>query len=298
MRALTGIAWLAPVPALVTGVVLMRQHGVGSVTWAQQLIAGLTLSIVSIAFALVPRKISGPKPRVTLGVGVGALLLLAATLLQPDVDGVRRWIALGPLQLHAAFIAIPILIIALGIASDHAASRPNWLLVVAVGIAGGVLVLQPDASQSIAFAAAVAVLLFKRKPGPADWIARAIVVGGALLAFSRPDPLKAVPHVEGIVGLAASTGAGWLIAAVLALLFLPLPFAAAFAQRRGNHRVSLALAAYFALVIIASFVAPFPVPILGYGLSPVLGYFASLGWLVRSSTRASRKLRLRISRGN
>ncbi len=273
---------LAPIPALVVGVLVMRRSGVNPAIWGQQLAAGLTLIIICIGLRIVTRTASRSWPWAWAIVGSAGLLLLISTLFHPGVDGVRRWVSLGPLQLHAAFVAIPVLIIVIsGIARRDLVRGATWIVPCAVATAAGVLVLQPDASQATAFAVAVALVVLQRRPAyRSDWVAVGIVIGCAMLALSRPDPLEAVPHVEGIVSLAANAGAAWLIAAVLALALLPVPFIGDAARRRERGRASLALAAYFAIVCIASLLAPYPVPILGFGLSPILGYFAALGWVI------------------
>jgi hypothetical protein len=144
-----------------------------------------------------------------------------------------------------------------------------------------VLLLQPDASQATAFALALAVVLLHRgPPQTSEWIALAIVAVCAMLAWFRPDPLAPVPHVEGIVSLAASFGTVWWIASLLALVLLPLPFILVARRRLELRAEALALAAYFGTACVAPFVGAFPVPILGYGLSPILGYFGALGWII------------------
>jgi cell division protein FtsW (lipid II flippase) len=205
--------------------------------------------------------------------------MLAFTLLNPGADSVRRWVSLGPVQLHAGFVALPVLIILTSAIARSENSRAPWIAGVSIMIAAAVLVFQPDASQAIAFATAVLVVLVQRRlPSRIDWIAAAVCVGASALALSRPDPLEAVPYVEGIVRLAARSGAAWLAAASVALMLLPLPFVVHSMKHRDHHE-GLGLAAYFVTVCIAPFVAPFPVPILGYGVSPLLGYLVALGWI-------------------
>jgi hypothetical protein len=48
--------------------------------------------------------------------------------------------------------------------------------------------------------------------------------------------------------------------------------------RQGFHNRSLLLAfgVYFFVCIAATFIGNFPVPVLGYGLSPTLGYVSAL----------------------
>jgi cell division protein FtsW (lipid II flippase) len=260
----------------------MQRSGAKPTIWGQQLAAGLVLMILCTAMtvALRPTRRSGSRAWAIVG-GV-ALLLLTVTLADPGVEGVRRWVSLGPLQLHAAFVALPALLIVLGaIVRRESVVSATWLFPCVAGTAAGVLVLQPDASQASAFAAAVAVLLFQRgRVYVSDWVAGGIVVGAALLAWSRTGPLDPVPYVEGIVGLAASLGAGWLITSVLALALLPLPFIAEALRRREQRPECFSLAAYFGIVCVTPFAGEYPVPVLGYGLSPILGYFAALGWII------------------
>jgi len=278
---------LAPLPALGIGVLVMQRSGVNPTIWGQQLASGLVLITLcaGMRVALRPTWRSGSWAWAI--VGGAALLLLTATVAHPGVEGVRRWVSLGPLQLHAAFVALPALLIVLcAVVRRESVGSATWLFPCAAGTAAGVLVLQPDASQASAFAVAVAVVLLQRgRAYMSDWAAGGIVVGSALLAWSRPDPLEAVPHVEGIVGLAATLGAEWLIASALALALLPLPFISVAVRRREQRPEGFSLAAYFGIVCVTPFVGPYPVPVLGYGLSPILGYFAALGWIILSDRK-------------
>ena len=85
-----------------------------------------------------------------------------------------------------------------------------------------------------------------------------------------------------LAGLAASLGAVWLAASLLTLVLLPMPFLAGAVSGGERGSESLALAAYLAVVCGAPFVGSFPVPLLGFGLSPILGYTLAIGWLIRA----------------
>ncbi|HEX7239993.1 MAG TPA: hypothetical protein VF263_06980, partial [Longimicrobiaceae bacterium] len=142
-----------------------------------------------------------------------------------------------------------------------------------------VLFAQPDAAQATAFAAAAAVLLLPRT-GEARLAIRLVpLLALAGASWLRSDPLLEVPHVEGIVGLAAELGTGWGAAALASLLLLPVPFFTA--RRDADDRLPLALGAYLSVTLLAAAVGSFPVPVLGYGASPVLGYLAAVGLLQR-----------------
>jgi cell division protein FtsW (lipid II flippase) len=270
---------LAPLPALVVGVLIMRMSDVPAVVWGQNLAAWVVGALLCLWFA---------RPRATPSRGTGFTVVavltvaaLAATLLAPGVDGVHRWLPLGPVRLHAAAVLLPPLLVAL-----HGLARVRgwWIsTLVALGVAA-ILLLQPDAAQATAFAAAALVVLL---PGAgrdplrlAGMLALPVLAG---LSWLRRDPLGPVPYVEEIVDLAAGLGAVWAVAAVVSLLVLPLPFL--LAGRGGARPAGLALGAYVALTVLAAFVGVFPVPVLGYGVSPILGYFAGVALLLRTASR-------------
>ena len=108
-----------------------------------------------------------------------------------------------------------------------------------------------------------------------------ILAAAAGFTWMRRDPLAPVPHVEQVVGLAADLGAGWAVAAVAALLLLPVPFF--LAGRSTGSRAGTALGTYLVITLLAPFVGTFPVPVMGYGMSPIIGYLAGLGVLLRSA---------------
>jgi hypothetical protein len=64
------------------------------------------------------------------------------------------------------------------------------------------------------------------------------------------------------------------------MLLLPVPFFVARGQ--GDGRLGLALGTYVAVTILAPALGYFPVPVLGQGASPIIGYFVAIGLLRRS----------------
>ncbi len=144
------------------------------------------------------------------------LALLGATLLSPGTEGVHRWVPLGPLRLHAGALLLPPLLVVLGGA--------RWVVsVVAAFTALLVLLLQPDAAQAGSFCAGwIAPALARRGRGAPGVMLASLAIAGASLI--RSDPLGPVPHVEGILGLAAAEGPWWAGGGLLALALLPLSF--------------------------------------------------------------------------
>jgi hypothetical protein len=262
---------LAPQFALLTGVLLMRRHGVPAALWMLNLGAGVMLTLLCATLLL-------PKPRTWprgswAAVAAAAFLLLAATFGDAGIDGVHRWIRVGPLYLHAGAIAVPALIVALNEAVDWSMS----LLSVAVML---LLTLQPDAAQATAFGIALLVMILRRRRSMITVATGIITFACVVAVWKRPDPLAAVPHVEGIVGLAAQSGLPWLIAALASLILLPAPFVVAGWRRTAPESAAAALFVYFVMLCVSPALGAFPVPLLGFGLSPILGYFIALAWLV------------------
>jgi cell division protein FtsW (lipid II flippase) len=280
--------FLAPVPALVAGVLVMRMSNVPPSLWGQNVAVWAVGTVLGVALAR-PRT-SAARPVWADAAAVLTLLALGATLLAPGADGVHRWLPLGPVRLHAAAVLLPVLIVALDALSQ---ARGWWTSALVAGVATLVLFLQPDAAQATAFGAAAVLLLAARAEGRAVRLgALGVVAALAALTWTRRDPLAPVPHVEEIVGLAAGLGTGWAVVAVVSLLLLPVPF---FAVGRGGARiVGIALGAYVAITAAAPFFGSFPVPVMGYGMSAIIGYLAGLGVFLRAagnpgaSTPASR----------
>lgn len=268
---------LAPVPALVVGVLVMRMSDVPAAVWGQNVAAWGVGTLLCLGLWRARR--SSGQGRWCDFAAVLTLAALAATLLAPSVEGVHRWVALGPVRLHAAAVLLPLLLVAMQGLSQ---ARGWWAsAMVALGVAL-VLLLQPDAAQATAFAAGCLVLLLPtagRDPARLACVLVLAVLAG--LTWLQRDPLAPVPHVEGIVGLAAGLGAGWAVAAVVSLLVLPLPFF--HAARGARTHAGLALGAYVTITLVAPFQGNFPVPVMGYGVSPILGYLVGFGILMHAA---------------
>jgi len=269
---------LASVPALALGVLVMQASDVPVALWGQNIAAWAAGALLCLgAWRARDSLRSSMWADLTALLTLGALV---APLLAPGMEGVHRWVRFGPVRLHTAALLLPLLLIAL----ERLARVRGWwvasLLAVSVVVA---LFLQPDAAQATAFAGASGILLF---PGVGRSVPRRIallslpVIAG--LSWLRKDPLLPVPHVEGIVGLAGNLWLGWAVAAIVSLLLLPVPF---FLAGRGvGGRKGLALGAYVGITCLAAFVGNFPVPVMGYGVSPIIGYLVGMGTFLRTAS--------------
>ncbi|MCY1019317.1 hypothetical protein [Pyxidicoccus sp. MSG2] len=253
--------------AVLVGCLVAAAHAVPAVLWARNAGAWIVGALLATVLA---RTATQRAARVILPLAVAAI---AATLLSSGLSGVHRWIGFGPVRLNAAELLLPMTLVAwAGVAVGR---RPLWLSVPVLAI---ILALQPDASQAVALAgAAIAVLLAHPLPHSFRFMAAVIPVAAAVMAVFRPDPLQPVPEVEGIIGLALETSPALALLALVTLAGAVLsPLAAAGVSRAA----ALGLTVYLALCALAPWMGAFPVPLVGMGVSPILGAWCGIGLLV------------------
>jgi cell division protein FtsW (lipid II flippase) len=267
-------AWmlLAPLPATVVGAAVASVHGVSNGVFLPNVAAILVGAVGAIG--LVSSR-SEVESRAARWLPVVAFLVIAATLVMVDLDGVRRWLLLGPLRLNASAALLPWVF--LGMISPEPRDRTRAVVIAcAVQL---VHLAQPDAAQATALAAGVLPLLVggtvvKRRIGIPI---AALLVGLAAAAWTRPDTLPAVDHVERILVLAAESGTWWSVAAGVATFGLLAPAMIAMRQREAvTSQLGAGLTLYACATIGATFYGSYPVPVLGAGAGPVLGWYAMI----------------------
>ncbi|HET7461293.1 MAG TPA: hypothetical protein VFJ82_08585 [Longimicrobium sp.] len=263
-RFLAGFALLS-LAAVSAGCAVAAANGVPAGSWARNLAAW---GVGAVAAWLTARRISRLSAFLLI-----APAALAATLLNPGQDGVHRWVDVGPVHMNVAALLLPAAVVALAALADR---RWSW---VAAAAMLGLLVWQPDASQAAALGAGMIVVLASLR---APALVRAGGAAATLLAVAaacvRPDPLAPVPEVEGIVALAwawSPVAAAVAVALLAATALFPLRLAG-----RGRPSApALALAACCAVQALAPAFGAFPVPLVGIGMSPVLGFWLGAGAL-------------------
>lgn len=260
----------APLAALFLGVAAMSHLGVGTVARVSNIAAAVIGLLLCAASRYLPERTAPALPLVAAILGIGTLLL---TFLAAGVMGVHRWLPIGGFRLHAGAVIAPILIVLIA-----ALARRQSIAATAIAVVSTtVLALQPDAAQATSMAVAAAIILTRELRQRAHVLtALTLLLGASVLSFVKVDPLPPVPHVEGIFEAVASMGAAWALGGALSLLLLPLPFFVLWASSRNS--VPLALGAYIGLTVLAPAWGTFPVPVMGYGVSPILGYFLALAF--------------------
>ncbi|ADG09193.1 FtsW/RodA/SpoVE family cell cycle protein [Caulobacter segnis] len=206
-------------------------------------------------------------------------LALVLTLMNGvSLEGARRWLALGPIQLHTASIVLPFAAWAFAKGFDDRRVAPI------AGLVALLLLYQHDAASSLAFALALAAATLVERPRQlTPW---ACVIVAALLAYAawvEPDTLPAVPYVEGLfVSTMAANPVLGFVAGVL-MISLPAPFLAVASARPERRAEALALAALWTGWIAGNLFGNYPAPVLGYGAAPILAWGLSLGLVLGDS---------------
>jgi hypothetical protein len=254
------------------GALVCAMSGVSAGLWGRNLGAWVVGALVAIALG----SSAGPRaPHVAVAL---AILGLCASLFDPGLEGVHRWLQVGTVRVNAGMLLSPSLVVATAVL----AARAWWGWLPAM-LALVVFAMQPDASQATALALAVCALVAVRRT---DRLAvrgavTVAAIGIAGWSWTRPDPLTPVPEVEEVIQLAArrslalATAGGLLLAALAATPLL---------ATRGRPSAVLAAAGLALSALLAGWVAApalgaFPTPLIGVGLSPVLGAWFGIGLL-------------------
>ncbi len=267
------LLWAAA-PALVLSVWLLH------IAEAPRSMQTLQVVVASVAAAVFVLLVS--RRRVTLpGNTQWSALALAVSLLIPLLadarEGPARWLVLGSVRLYVAPIVLPLALLLLG-----APLRAPAIYAASVAMVATALVLQPDAAQMSAFALAMLVVLAtSRAHLLLRWALVAVLLCGTVVVWRTPDPLAPVRYVEGVFTLAADISTLALLAAVIAAA---LPVAAfVWVARVTRSSGTFAVAVYYASLFALSPLQVTPVPLLGFGAGPILGYFLVAGAISRAS---------------
>ena len=267
---------LIAVPAVAASMAVLTFGTVGRSTWIIQVLA----ICLACALALVGVQLSRrTNSRSLAGLIIVFTLLGIAFPLLADAPGPERWVSLGPINLYMAPALFPSFLVACSVWIAQGGRSQHFAFIAIVG-ASVLLAAQPDASQALALLAASAVAV-ARSPSrsPVSIVALAFAALATGWAFSQPDPLQPLPHVEGVFALALghSLFAGALVIASAAALVLGLHV-----NSSGGRTWLSVVAVYYAVLFACSVAGLTPAPLIGYGAGPLLGFglmVAAASWL-------------------
>ncbi|MCL6261455.1 hypothetical protein M3O96_20315 [Aquiflexum sp. TKW24L] len=263
----TQFLFLSILPALLFGTYTMAYFDIPRSLWMMNLGFGLTgIALGFFRFRPVFKKVN-PYPIILV-----SMLLLLLTFLDEGYRDVHRWVSIGKFNLNIGLMVSPLILIQI-----H--KMENQIMGILVSLLTIIIFLfQPDASLVTAFSVAAAMLLFKKNiSNTTKGLILISTIGASVLAWFRLESLPAVSYVEGILSLAWEIGGFFGLCSVLSLMLLPLPFFI-FASKE-NKTMAYSLGLYFSLILLATVFGNFPVMVMGYGISPIIGYFIGLIWL-------------------
>lgn len=272
------VPYWSAMPAIATSLWLMHIAGVPR--------TALGLQVLATAFAALVLLILRRRPVRCRPEWLAFVLALClfAPLLAGTPDSPQRWIFLGGIRLYVAPIVLPATLLLL----EGALARAPALYASSVIAAALALVLQPDASQASAFALGLLAFLVPGSRIAFHAALLAVALACAAAAWHLPDPLSPVRHVEGIFGLAAELSPITLAAAMASAGLLC--GALAWRAWRSRSPGTWAVAIYYAALFVQAPLQVTPVPLLGFGAGPILGYFLVAG-MVSGRDQAAEKAR-------
>jgi hypothetical protein len=227
---------------------------------------GIALQWVFFRFRPVFKKVN-PFPIILI-----SMVLLLLTFWDDGYKDVHRWVSFGTFKVNIGLIVSPVILIQI----HKMENRIMALLVSLLSVL--VFLFQPDASLVTAFsAAAVMLLIRKNSSNITKGLILIAAIGASVFAWYNLDSLPAVSYVEDILSLAWKISWVFGICSVLSLVLLPLPFFVL--SSKENRTMAYSLGLYFSLILLATLFGNFPVMVMGYGISPISGYFIGMVWL-------------------
>lgn len=175
------LALLAPLPATAVGAAVASQHGIAISAFVPNVIA-----VVLGAIGAIARISSKPEGGrwAARWLPLVSFFVIAATLATPGLEGIHRWLSLGPLRSNASTALLPWLF--LGMISPEPRARTR-----AVGLACGVQLVhfaQPDAAQATVLTAGALPLLC------GDAVGEALTSLTPAAAAPPSSPTPPTPH--------------------------------------------------------------------------------------------------------
>ncbi|MBW1299010.1 hypothetical protein [Aquimarina litoralis] len=266
-------------PAIILGVLTMYFNDVSSIIWLQNLTIFLIVGICSCGI-LIWNKF--PKVNNTLVI-VFSIILLLLTFIDSGVSDVHRYLSIGPVNLNIGSIVLPILLIQL----EKMLQNKNWWFIAFIALTIiAILFFQPDASKVTAFSIASIFLLSKYITKHIQYTTLSVPILASVLAWVFIDNLPPVDYVEEILSMANNINTLLYMFAVISIILLPIPFF--LFKTESNKLIATSLGIYFTIVLISTIFGNFPVPLLGYGLSPIIGYSIAITWLVKNAVLAKK----------
>lgn len=269
------IPFITMLPAIIIGAVAMKLNNIPTSIYIQNILCFVILGVVYLC-KKVSTKFIKQNPLVFI---IISIVVLVFTFISSGLEGVHRWVSVGPIQLYISVIVVPIIIINLWSLLQEGKIMIAMISIMCVSV---ILTLQPDASIMTAFSVSSIILTWNKIKNFFRFLITVFLGGLTVVTWIFLDELEPVAYVEGIFKLVIDMGIIGLILGVISLAVLIIPFLI-FPPKK-NKIVSICFGIYFIIILISNVFGNFPVPLMGYGISPIIGYFISIAWFTKTKS--------------
>nr|WP_243425659.1 cell division protein [Clostridium paridis] len=254
----------------------MYNNKVPILIWAQNIACFIIATLIS--YFVISNKFKKRSNRFYSISIIISMLLIILTYMGQSINGVHRWVSIGFIKFNVSMMVLPLVIIALWSLHEIKSLWVTITIIIAIAI---LLAIQPDASEVTGFSIPMVVMLCSRSDKK---VLRVSTIGIlsilVVLSWVFLDNLPPVAYVERIVSLLSNMGLIWLVFGIISLVILPAPFI--FFSPKNSELPSISVGLYFVIILISTLVGNFPVPLMGYGISPIIGYFIPITWYAKS----------------
>lgn len=278
------IITFVPLPATMLGICTMIHFDVPTHIWLLNLTficLGTSIALLIVKNSIRLNKIS---PVIVLIVSTSLLL---STFYDNGIMDVHRWINFYSFRINIGLIVSPLLLIQIS-----RITKPKLAILFSL-IISIIFLLQPDASLVSAFSISTYVLLFKK--------CKSILIKISFLFFTlfmigyswyNLDNLEPVSYVENIHNLTKEISMALYFVSLISLLLLIVPFV----YDAKNDYLSFSLGINFFVLLLATFFGHFPVMLMGYGISPIIGYYIGLIWKINPNRNLAPKEKITLEK--
>lgn len=106
-----------------------------------------------------------------------------------------------------------------------------------------------------------------------------ILIIFTVLAWNLSDNLQPVSYTEEILLMLKDISSVLYVLGIISLFLIPIPVIVF--SKKSLKTLSFCIALYYWIIVISTFFGDFPVPFMGYGISPIIGYFIVLIFFVK-----------------
>ena len=206
-----------------------------------------------------------------------SVLFLCSSFCFDGIDGVHRWVNIGPLAFNSAFISLPILLICFYKLSKNGNLNFCCIFILITAV---ILFLQPDASMLSAFS--ISLIPFYYTNNKTFWkYSWTILLVLSCISWINLDELEPVPYVEDIIVLAKNHSLIYLLSCIFSFIVMLMPFFIKNSSMQCRE-ISISLGLFFFVLIMSTLFGNFPVPLIGYGVSPIVGYLLSVSYVEKN----------------